>query len=200
MAIDPRARAALQAQPGAAGIYYAGPAVVLRQTNGLVFPLTPAISYNQQVNWSPYDLVHTNYNYQTYRNTPSAAIQITGQFSNTTAEEHNYTVGVLHFLRSVTKMWYGANQTSPAAGTPPPVLVFSAFGPQVFNATKVVVANFATTFDDNVDLVTGPSGNALPAVMTLAIDLMVTRNPKEQKEQFTTSGFVSGSLYSRGFI
>jgi hypothetical protein len=182
-------------------LFYRGPASVLAQTGGLVFPLTPTISYSQVVNYSPYDLVHTNYSFNTYRNTPSPMLQIQAEFTNTTFEEHAYTQGVLHFLRSVTKMFYGANEgTNPAAGTPPPVLRFSAYGPQIFNNVPVVVSNVATTFDPNVDLIEGNGGIALPAVMVFAIDLMVQQSPARQKQQFTTSGFINGQMYNRGFI
>lgn len=182
-------------------IYYSGPASVLQESGGLVFPLTPSISYSQGVNYSTYELVHTNYSFHAYRNTPSPMLQLTAEFSNTTIEEHTYTQGVLHFLRSVTKMFYGANEgNNPAAGTPPPVLRFSAFGTQTFNNIPVVVSNFATTFDPNVDLIEGNGGQALPAVMTFAIDLMIQQSPARQKQQFTTSGFIRGEMYSRGFI
>jgi hypothetical protein len=128
-------------------------------------------------------------------------LQLQTEFTNTTIEEHTYTQGVLHFLRSVTKMFYGANEgTNPAAGTPPPVLRFSAYGPQIFNNIPVVVSNFATTFDPNVDLIEGNGGIALPAIMNFAIDLVVQQSPARQKQQFTTSGFINGQMYNRGFI
>lgn len=200
MGINPAARARLFCKGSTGSRYYTGPASVLRATDGLLFPLTPTINYSQSVTYSPYDLIHTNYTFFSYRNTPSPSIQIQSTFTNTTDEEHRYTSGVLHFLRSVTKMWYGAGEDQGIRGAPPPVLKFSAFGPQIFNNVDVFVSSVATFFDDNVDLITGTNGNALPAVMNIAIDLSVTVSPKKQKEDFTTSGFISGSLYGRGFI
>lgn len=174
--------------------------VSLAGHGSIVFPLTPTISYSQSVNYSPYDLVHTNYSFHTYRNTPSPNIQLTAEFTTTTIEEHSYAQQSLHFLRSVTKMYYGIGQQSPAAGTPPPVLRFSSHGPTVFNNIPVVVGNFATTFDPNVDMIEGSGGVALPAVLNIAIDLMVQQSPARQKQEFTTTGFINGEMYSRGFI
>lgn len=165
----------------------------------IVFPLTPTISYNQNVSYSPFDLVHTNYSFYTYRNTPSPMLQIAAEFTSTTVEEHAYTLQSLHFLRSVTKMYYGVGQQQPAAGTPPPVLRFNSHGTQIFNNVPVVVGNFATTFDPNVDMIE-INGEALPAVMNFAIDLMVQQSPARQKQEFTTTGFINGQMYSRGFI
>ena len=182
-------------------LYYAGPASVLQQTGGLIFPNQPDIVYNQSVNYTPYNLTHTNYTTFAYGSTPSPTIQITAQFSNVTAQEHEYTQGVIHFLRSVTKMFYGEGdlRRSPVAGTPPPVLRFSSFGATQFNNVPVLVGNVSVPFQSDTDLVEY-NGIALPAVQTIALDLLVTVNPAKQKNQFSKSGFVSGSLYNGGFI
>lgn len=183
--------------------YFGGPASVLRQTNGIVFPIQPDIIYSQTVNYSPYDLVHTNYTFNAYRNTPSPTVQVTAQFVNTTAEEHQYTQGVMHFLRSVTKMYYGFGDLDGAggavAGTPPPVLRFSAYGNSVFNNVPVLVSMVSIPFQSDTDLIE-VNGVALPAVMTIAMDLMIQQSPARQKTQFSKAAFLSGSAYGNGFI
>jgi hypothetical protein len=179
------------------GRYCTGPASPLLPNSGILFPIQPDVAYQQSVNYSSYDMVHTNYSFHSYRNTPSAAIQVTAQFSQTTFEEVAYVLGVMHFLRSVTKMYYGQND--PLAGTPPPVLRFSAFGSQQFNDIPVVVGNFATTYDSGVDLIE-VNGQSVPVIQTISIDLMQQQNPDKQKQQFTKQEFLSGSAYSKGFI
>ena len=57
----------------------------------------------------------------------------------------------IHFLRSVTMMNFG--QTDPNAGTPPPVLIFDAYGPFVFFNLPVIVKSFNVTFPEDVDYV-----------------------------------------------
>jgi hypothetical protein len=183
--------------------YFQGPAAALRPTGGIVFPNQPDVVYSQSVNYSPYELVHTNYTFNAYRNTPSPSIQVTAQFTQTTEDEHLYTQGVLHFLRSVTKMYYGFGDVgAPAgaeAGTPPPVLRFSGYGPTVFNAVPVLVATVSVPFQTDTDLIE-VNGVALPTVLTVALDLMVQQSPAKQKQQFSKAAFLSGQAYGNGFI
>ena len=204
MAISNSARTKISCM--APDIYYAGPAAVLRDTNGLVFPVQPDIVYNQSVNYNQYNLTHTNYTTHAYAGTPSPTIQITAQFSNVTRDEHLYTQGVIHFLRSVTKMFYGIQDTttSPIAGTPPPKLRFSSFGSNQFNNVPVFVGNVSIPYQSDTDLVEVVDENgkpqALPAVQTIALDLLVSINPAKQKREFSKHQFINGKLYGQGFI
>ena len=204
MAISNSARTKISCM--APDIYYAGPAAVLRDTNGLVFPVQPDIVYNQSVNYNQYNLTHTNYTTHAYAGTPSPTIQITAQFSNVTRDEHLYTQGVIHFLRSVTKVFYGIQDTttSPIAGTPPPKLRFSSFGSNQFNNVPVFVGNVSIPYQSDTDLVEVVDENgkpqALPAVQTIALDLLVSINPAKQKREFSKHQFINGKLYGQGFI
>jgi len=204
MAISNSARTKISCM--APDIYYAGPAAVLRDTGGLVFPVQPDIVYNQSVNYNQYNLTHTNYTTHAYAGTPSPTIQITAQFSNVTRDEHLYTQGVIHFLRSVTKMFYGIQDTttSPIAGTPPPKLRFSSFGSNQFNNVPVFVGNVSIPYQSDTDLVEVVDENgkpqALPAVQTIALDLLVSINPAKQKRDFSKHQFINGKLYGQGFI
>lgn len=199
MAVSNESRATLTT--GRTDLYCQGPAGILGQHRGIMFPLQPDISYQQSVNYNTYELVHTNYTFNSYRNTPSAQLQITAQFAQTTAEEHAYILGVLHFLRSVTKMYYGQADVNatPRAGTPPPVLRFSAYGAQQFSNIPVVVGGFATTYDSAVDLIE-IGGQSVPVLQTISIDLMQQHSPARQKQQFSKHAFLNGSLYGGGFV
>ena len=197
MAISNSSRAKLTAPP----LYYDGPAHVLKQTGGLVFPIQPDIVYQQAVNYTPYNLTHTNYSSHAYGGTPSPSIQVTAQFSNVTREEHEYTQGVIHFLRSVTKMFYGFGdqKNDPVAGTPPPKLRFSSFGSNQFHEVPVYVGSVSIPYQSDTDLVE-VAGQALPAIQTISLDLLVSVNPSKQKRDFSKHKFINGSLYSGGFI
>jgi len=183
-----------------ADFYFSGPAEPLRQHGGILFPYQPDITYSVQASYNPYDLVHTNYTYYAYRNTPSPTIQLNTQFASVTQEEGEYTLGVLHFLRSITKMFFGLNERSnPMAGTPPPVLRFSAFGETQFNNLPVLVDNFSTTYDSNVDL-KDVNGVQIPVIMNIFISLLVQINPDKQKNEYSTDAFIKGDMYRGGFI
>ena len=198
-------KAKLMLKPGAVGVYSGSPQLAPLGTSdgrglGIVFPYQPDITYQQSVGYSPYDLVHTNYTFNTYRNTPSPSIQMNAQFASVTEEEGAYTLAVIHFLRSITKMFSGLNQVNPAPGTPPPVLEFSAFGTQQFNRIPVVVSAFSVNFDSNVDLKLFNGGQQIPVIQNIFIDMLVQQNPDKQKIRFTTSNFISGQAYKDGFV
>lgn len=200
MTVLAKNRAKLQLKRNAPSIYLQGPASPLNQERGIMFPIQPDITYSQSVAYTPYDLTHTNYTFNAYRNTPSPDIQLTCQFASVTDDEARYTYAVLHFLRSVSKMFFGKNQSSPVAGTPPPVLEFSAFGTQQFNRIPVIVSQFSTTYDSNVDLKLFDGDTQIPVMMNMFIQLTVQQNPDRQKNNFTTNDFISGRLYQDGFI
>ena len=109
MTVLAKNRAKLQLKRNAPSIYLQGPASPLNQERGIMFPIQPDITYSQSVAYTPYDLTHTNYTFNAYRNTPSPDIQLTCQFARVTDDEARYTYAVLHFLRSVSKMFFGKN-------------------------------------------------------------------------------------------
>jgi hypothetical protein len=174
-----------------------GPAAMMKDDGGIIFPYTPIINSSMQVEYSTYNLTHTNYQQQAYSKTNNPQIQLTANFINQTPSETAYCVGVIHFLRVVTKMHWGANDSN--AGTPPPVLDFSAYGLYNFNKVPVVVQGFNVMYDDSVDYVPGPDNTQVPAIMTISIDLLPSYSPQKQ-QQFSLQEFANGNLYSGGFI
>ena len=202
MAVLAKNRARLILKPGARSLYFGGNNILapLQPHHGIMFPNQPDITYSQSVSYSAYDLTHTNYTFQAYRNTPSPDIQLTCQFASVTDDEARYTYAVLHFLRSVSKMAFGLGQGSPVPGTPPPVLEFSAFGDKQFKNIPVVVTQFSTTYDSNVDLKIFDGDTQIPVLMNMFIGIAVMQNPTRQKETFTTENFINGSAYTQGFI
>lgn len=176
---------------------FRGPGAPLANTSGILFPYTPNISVAHQVEYGSYELVGTNYQQHSYGKTRNPQIQVTANFINQTPDETEYTTGVIHFLRVVTKMEWGNRSSAP--GTPPPVLDFSAYGLTNFENVPVVVQGFNIIYEDGVDYVSGPDNTYLPSFLTLAIDLLPTYSPNVQQE-FSLQAFANGSLYGRGFI
>lgn len=176
-----------------------GPASVLGR--GIIFPYTPTIQSQTQVNYSKYELVHSNSQPYAFQSSSPPSIQVTAQFIQQTAEEAQYLAGVLHFLRVVTKMNFG--EGDPDKGTPPPTLEFSAYGETNFHRVPVLVSSFTQSYPDDVDYVeTSVMGKPaqFPAVFTIAMDLIVQYSPEATRSTFSTSSFASGRLYNEGFI
>ena len=63
----------------------------------------------------------------------------------------------------------------------------------------VVVESFSTNYDSQTDL-KDIDGTNLPVLMNMFIGLSVQQNPDRQKNVYSTSGFINGSMYKEGFI
>ena len=150
-------RVRLRAKPGSTDMVYGtGIMSPLLTTKGVVFPYQPTITYQQDVTYTPMELVHTNQDFQSYTRTPALKLAVDGQFTVQSQEEGAYAMACIHFLRTSTKMWFGGAQGSEAEkyqGTPPPVLLFDAYGQYMFNALPVIITQFSVTLPNDVDYV-----------------------------------------------
>ncbi len=135
----------------------------LKATNGVIFPYSPQISVSYTANYSNYDLTHSNFKIHTYKNSSVENVTITGDFTAQDTTEANYLLAVMHFFKSVTKMFYGQDQ-NPQRGIPPPLLYLSGFGQYQFDMHPVVVTSYTHTFPTDVDYI-----NAYPTNPTIAI-------------------------------
>jgi hypothetical protein len=151
-------RASLRPKPAAkARVYGNGLLSPLAATDGLIWPYTPTISYNHNINYQPVATVHANQDYHVYTNTPAVELQVNGDFTVQNQREGQYALAAIHFLRTMAKMNFG--DKDPNAGTPPPVLLFDAYGAFVFKDLPVIIKSFQVEFPDNVDYVeVGVSG------------------------------------------
>jgi hypothetical protein len=124
----------------------------LQATNGVIFPYTPQISVSYRANYDPTDVTHSNYKLFFYRNSAVDDIQIVADFTAQDTGEASYVLAVIHFFKSVTKMFYGQD-TSPTAGTPPPLCFLSGLGQYQFNNHPLLVTNFQYALPTDVDYI-----------------------------------------------
>jgi hypothetical protein len=123
----------------------------LINTSGMLFPYQPTITWSQDINYTNLETVHTNQDFYSYSKTPALKFSVEGDFTVQNQTEGLYALGCIHFLRTVSKMNFGQND--PNAGTPPPVLLFDAYGQYMFNALPVIVTQFTITLPKDVDYV-----------------------------------------------
>lgn len=171
----------------------------LMQTNGMLFPYTPQINFTQSVNYADLQLVHSNTDYAAYVRTPSVTISITGKFTVQNQAEGIYSLACIHFLRTVSKSYFGEKDSS--AGLPPPVLVLNGYGNYIFNNLAVILKSHNWSFDDSadgVDIVFGNNRARLPALFTISCELMAIQTPQRMRKEFTFQGFASGQLMQVG--
>jgi hypothetical protein len=149
-------RVRLSLAPGAKYLYNAGDAGILKPlaaaggTDGVIYPYTPSITTTYSANYEQYDLIHSNYRGLFYKNSRVGDIQLRGTFTAQNTTEANYLLAVIHFFRSVTKMFYGQDAER---GTPPPICLLNGFGGYQFSDHPVVVSSFNYTLPNDVDYI-----------------------------------------------
>ena len=161
-------RARLSLAPNANYLYkvpkgQAGILEPLQGTDGVIFPYTPAISVTYSAGYDPSDLIHSNYKVYQYKGSSVDTVSITADFTAQDTPEANYLLAVIHFFRSVTKMFYGQDQ-NPNNGVPPPLCYLSGFGAYTFDAHPLVVTNFTYATPTEVDYIRAGSQTNQPGV------------------------------------
>lgn len=130
----------------------------LHVSGGVVFPYTPRIQTAYRASYEQYDLTHSNYRGYFYKNSSVDPVQISARFTAQDTFEANYVLAVIHFFRSVTKMFYG--QDPAYRGSPPPLVFLDGLGQYQFNRHPCVVSSFQYSLPDDVDYIRAGSGNS----------------------------------------
>lgn len=155
-------RVKLRLAPGSTYLYNAdqdnvGPVLKpLQESNGVIFPYTPKISTVYKAQYDSYDLTHSNHRGYFYKNSYVDDIQIDATFTAQDTFEANYMLAVIHFFRSVTKMFYGQDGNR---GSPPPLVFLQGLGEYQFNLHPCAVAQFNYTLPSDVDYIRAGSVN-----------------------------------------
>lgn len=190
----------------------------LWSTRGVLFPYTPSIATGNVAEYDPTAFIHTNYGYNAYIRSYPKPISMTAEFTAQTTSEALYLLAVLHFFRSVTKMYFGVTPYNKA-GTPPPTLVFNYLGEYQFNNVPVIIKNFDYTFEATVDYVpvntsgygnrasnvTLPAGSSdgwtyVPTHLTVNLEMDTQYIPINLRNEFNLDEFRTGRLLNKGFI
>jgi hypothetical protein len=111
----------------------------LQNTDGVIFPYTPAIETAYKANYNHYDLTHSNYRGYFYQNSNVDQINLRAQFTAQDTTEANYLLATIHFFRSATKMFYGQDAQR---GAPPPLVYISGYGDFQFAEHPLVISQF----------------------------------------------------------
>lgn len=146
-------RVKLSLAPNSNYLYNAGnPGILapLKITNGVIFPYTPTINIQYSANYQQQDLPHSNHKGYYYQGSNSGAIGLTCMFTAQDTAEANYVLAVIHFFRSVTKMFYGQDSQR---GAPPPLVYLNGLGQYQFNKHPCVVQQFTYNLPADVDYI-----------------------------------------------
>lgn len=184
--------------------------VPLRGTGGMVFPYLPSITMSSTANYDSSSPAHTNYPLLSYKNSQVDDIQIQGQFTVQSQAEALHWLASMHFLRTVTKSYFGQG---PNLGNPPPICTLNGYGDFVYKDVSVVVKSFNINLEKDVDYISVQinsgsvkSGTNISYVPTLS-NMTVTVAPvysRGKMKNFNLTEFAKGTLITapdgKGFI
>lgn len=209
-------RVRISLQPSLAQLFYNDPSNLilnkLRATSGVIFPYTPQIQVTHSARYNPTLLTHSNYASHFYEGSEVQAISITGDFTVQNWDEGQYLLAVVHFFRTVTKMFYGRD---PLAGAPPPLVFLNGYGTAYFPNVSCVVTQFTHTMPSDSDYVEIPigvqngsvAGNAinltsiptirLPVASQITVNLQPVYSRTNVAQNFSLQGFARGQFVSQ---
>lgn len=180
----------------------------LKDRGGIVFPYTPNLYLQASTEYNEASQHGSNYPFYTYINSRPPTLPLQGSWTANTTEEAQYLLAVFHFLRSVTKGFFGDTSVEAGTyGTPPPVMLFEYLGDMGFNRVPVVIRSYNFQFPDGVDYVPVKymnNGTETTTYMPVETDIMIEMAPqytyKKLRKKFDLQHFASGKAYKDGFI
>ena len=123
----------------------------LRKSDGMFWPLTPSVIIQHSANYNALAQTHSNFPFQAYQNSQVDQINIIGEFPVQNSSDAKHWVATVHFLRTVTKMFFGKQQD--LKGNPPPILFLNGYGDHVFKNIPVIVNTFNVELRSGIDYI-----------------------------------------------
>ena len=146
-------RVRLRLAPNAGYLYKDSSNEILKPllaSDGVVFPYMPTIQTSYNASYENTELTHSNYRGQFYKSSYVGDVSLSGTFTAQDTVEANYLLAVIHFFRSVTKMFYGQDAER---GAPPPLVYLIGLGEYQFNNQPCVVSSFNYSLPNDVDYI-----------------------------------------------
>jgi len=138
----------------------------LAESNGMFWPLTPAVVIQHSANYNAMDQVHSNFPHQAYQNSQVDSLNIIGEFPVQNSEDAKHWVATVNFLRTATKMFFGKEDgIDGLKGNPPPIMHLYGYGDHMFNRVPVVINTFNVELRPGIDYIStkqNPDGYSTP--------------------------------------
>lgn len=170
----------------------------------LIFPFNPTILFGNTANYSAISPIHTNYPYYAYENSQVDSITIASEFFSQNEQDAKYWIAVLHFLRTMTKMFYGGGDYS---GTPPLMTRLNGYGKHVLNNIPCLVNTFSVDLPSDVDYIQ-VQVDGVPNYVPTRAQVNVTLHPAYSRTtqskfdlvKFARGEFAKNDADNTGFI
>jgi len=191
-------RVRLSLAPGANYLYKVGQGAAgilnpLQATDGVIFPYTPAISVSYNAGYDATDVTHSNYKFFSYKNSNVDNVTITAEFTAQDTAEAQYLLAVIHFFRSVTKMFYGKDP-GPGPGVPPPLCYLNGLGSFQFDWHPLVINNFTYALPTDVDYIRAMDTASRPGVNVGSGQPKGKSGENPSAQRMTGGGIQTGAL------
>lgn len=195
-------RVRISLAPGADYLYAGNnPGILqpLAATKGVVFPYTPNISVSYAANYEPVNITHSNYKVFQYNSSSVDQVTITCDFTAQDTYEARYLLAVIHFFRSMTKMFYGQDQY-PVRGTPPPLCYLFGLGAYQFSAHPMAINGFTYNLPQDVDYIQtmAPTVAGKPSQLESIMKTDIVEQQKQDRlgTQCTVGGVLPKTQYN----
>jgi hypothetical protein len=168
----------------------------LAKTGGVIFPYMPKIETTYTASYSDDSLTHSNHKNYFYKSSSVGAVGLTATFTAQDTIEAEYLLAVIHFFRSVTKMFYGQDAQR---GAPPPLVYLTGLGEYQFSGHPCVVQSFSYVLPNDVDYIRARSPNVNgTSLLTRRVRQNLPTDPisgaiKRLSNLFTSQGINKGA-------
>jgi hypothetical protein len=147
----------------------------------IVFPVLPTMTLSHKATYKEESLVHTNYQFLSYRNSSPDDIQISCEWPVETEEDAVNWLKTILLGRALTKMFYGSSQN---LGNPPPICTLKGYGSSntsvILPDVPVVVKSFSFDLRDDVDYIE-LANNYVPRLSTVSVTCTIVYNRNSQR-------------------
>ena len=170
--------------------------------NRMIFPFTPTILLSHTANYGTVHPIQTNFAYHAYENSQVDNITLTGEFVQENQDDAQYWLASLHYLRTMTKMFYG--ESDAPLGNPPPVARLNGYGKFVLNNIPVVITNFTTDLPQDVDYIEcnfAGEPNYVPTQCTFTVTV-APNYARRSQSRFSLQDYAAGkhTKGNEGFV
>jgi hypothetical protein len=190
----------------------------LAASQGIFWPLTPAVVIQHSANYNAMDQIHSNYPHQAYQNSQVDSMNIIGEFPVQNSEDAKHWVATVNFLRTATKMFFGSEDgIDGLKGNPPPIMHLYGYGDHMFNKVPVVINTFNVELRPGIDYIstkqsdvysqkpgnvselvqTGDSQTWAPTLSNISV-LVTPIYSRDSVKKFSMKKFVRGELNGKG--
>jgi hypothetical protein len=173
---------------------------LLQNTGGVIWPYTPNITVSTKANYQTIDAIHSNYQFQAYKNSVIDDITISGEFSCETETDAAYWIAATTFFKTATKMFFGQGEN---AGNPPIICNLTGYGSSVFDKVPVVIKSFSVDLKDDINYIkcnTFGTNTWVPVMSTISVTVSPIYN-RRRLRKFSLQDYSRGKAAdSVGYI